>query len=155
MKAPQSFVQRSFSIQLTKIWHKNRTKLWSQCSIVTYQELQMFLKNVIHQNDQIDSTNKRLLLLTSFTAKFELVYVLTQENAFSWRFLFKANRKSIGTVLLQNGTRNFQNRSPFERSACFYGTIIRNFDRFQYFDLARNFWITKTFSKILEYRFLV
>ena len=32
-----------------------------------------------------------------FTAKFELVFVLTQENAFSYRFHFKVNRKSIGS----------------------------------------------------------
>ena len=29
--------------------------------------------------------------------KIWLVFVLTQENAFSYRFLFKANRKSIGS----------------------------------------------------------
>ena len=27
IKSPQSFVQRSFSIQLTKIWHKNRDEV--------------------------------------------------------------------------------------------------------------------------------
>ena len=32
-----------------------------------------------------------------FTAKFELVFVLTQENPFSLRFHFKANRNSIGS----------------------------------------------------------
>ena len=37
-------------------------------------------ENVIHQ---IDSKNEGLLLLASFTAKFGLVFVLTQENAFS------------------------------------------------------------------------
>ena len=36
------------------------------------------------------------LLSASFTAKLEFVFVLILENAFSWRFLFKANRKSIG-----------------------------------------------------------
>ena len=52
------------------------------------------LKKVIHQ---IDSKNKWLLLSASFTAKSELVVVLTPENAFSWRFHVKANRKSIGS----------------------------------------------------------
>ena len=42
------------------------------------------LKNVIHQ---IDSKNEWLVLSVTFTAKFELVFVLTCENAF--------NRKSI------------------------------------------------------------
>ena len=32
-----------------------------------------------------------------FMAKIELVFVLSQENAFSQRFHFKANRKSIGS----------------------------------------------------------
>ena len=40
--------------------------------------------------------NKWLLLSANFSAKFELVFVLTLENAFSWRIYFKANRKSIG-----------------------------------------------------------
>ena len=38
------------------------------------------LNNVIHQ---IDSKNEWLLPQASFTAKFELVFVLTLENAFS------------------------------------------------------------------------
>ena len=37
------------------------------------------LKNVIHQIDR----KERLLLLARFTTKFALVFVLTQENAFS------------------------------------------------------------------------
>ena len=48
-----------------------------------------------------DSSNRSksewLLLSTSFTAKFELVFVLTLENACSERFHFKANKKSIGS----------------------------------------------------------
>ena len=34
-------------------------------------------------------------VVVTFTAKLELVFVLTQENAFSLRFPFKANEKSI------------------------------------------------------------
>ena len=41
--------------------------------------------------------NERLLLSAGFTAKFELVFVVTQENAFSERFRFKANKESIGS----------------------------------------------------------
>ena len=52
------------------------------------------LKNVIFQ---IDSENGWLLLSASFTAKFGLVFVLTLENAFSQRFHFQGNRKSIGS----------------------------------------------------------
>ena len=51
-------------------------------------------KKVIHQ---IGSKNEWLLLSASFTAKFELVFVLTMENTFSLRFHFKTNRKSIGS----------------------------------------------------------
>ena len=38
-----------------------------------------------------------LNILERLTTKFELVFVLTQENAFSQRFHFKANRRSIGS----------------------------------------------------------
>ena len=58
-------------------------------------------------------------------------------------------------VLLKNGTRDFQNSSPFERLACFYLTISESFKRFQYFDFEANFLETKTLFKKLEYRFLV
>ena len=43
------------------------------------------------------SKNEWLLLSESFTEKLELVFVLTFENAFSWSFHFKANRKIIGS----------------------------------------------------------
>ena len=59
--------------------------------------------------------------ILKFLAKFE-------ENAFSQRFHFKANRKSIA---LKNGTRDFQNSPPLESSACFYVIIAGNFELFQ------------------------
>ena len=40
-----------------------------------------------------NSKNKWLLLSVTFTAKFELAFVLTFKNAFSFRF--NANRKNI------------------------------------------------------------
>ena len=46
-----------------------------------------------------------LLLSPIFTTKFVFVFVLTQENAFSQRFHFEANRKS--QVLLKICTRVF------------------------------------------------
>ena len=49
------------------------------------------LKNFHSSN----SENEWLLLFASFTAKFEVLFVLTVENAFSKRFHFKANRKTI------------------------------------------------------------
>ena len=47
-------------------------------SIIIYQEYRC-LKNLIHQ---VDSKNDWLLLSAGFTAKVELVFVLTLENAF-------------------------------------------------------------------------
>ena len=49
----------------------------------------------------------------------------------------------------------FQTSPLFERSVCFYVTISRNFERFQYFNLETNFRKTKHFFKKLEHRFLV
>ena len=83
------------------------------------------------------SKNEWLLLSARFTAKFRLVFVLAQENPFSWRFHFKANRKCIGSP--KNGTRDFQNSPPLERSASFYVTISENFERFQYFNFKTDF----------------
>ena len=60
-----------------------------------------------------------------FTEKFELVFVLTHENAFSYRFHFKATRKTI--VLLKNATRDFKNSPPCERLTCFYVKITISF----------------------------
>ena len=67
---------------------------------------------------QVDSKNERLFLSASFTAKFELFLVLTQEKVFS---------------------RDFQYSPPFERSACLYVTITGNFERFQYLNFEINF----------------
>ena len=72
------------------------------------------LKDVTYQ---IDIKNDRLLLSVSFTTKLGLVFVLTLENTFSYRFHFKANRKSIGSS--KNGTKDPQNSLQFERLACF------------------------------------
>ena len=53
-----------------------------------------YWKNVIHH---IDSKNEWLLLSVSF-GQVEFTFVLTLENAFYWKFHFKANRKSIGST---------------------------------------------------------
>ena len=68
---------------------------------------------------------------------FGLVFILTQENGFSQRFHFKANRKSIYSS--KYSTRDFQNSRPFERSECFYVTISGYFERFQYFNFEIDF----------------
>ena len=79
--------------------------------------------------------------------------VLTFENAFLRVFILKPTERA--QFLLKNGTRDFQNSPPFERSACFYVTISESFKRFQYLTLKQIFWKTKPFFKKLEYRFLV
>ena len=89
----------------------------------------------------------------SFAAKFELVFVLTLENASFWRFIIKPTKRAW--VLLKNGTTDFQISPPFERLACFYVTISGNFERLQYFNFKTNFLEKKTFFKKLEYPFLV
>ena len=66
-----------------------------------------------------------------------MVFVLTLGNAFSYRFHFKTNIKSIGS--LKNGTRDFQGSPPFEGLSCFYVTISGNFERFKYFYLETDF----------------
>ena len=45
-----------------------------------------------------EKKNEQLPLSASFTAKRELAFVLIQENAFSERFLFEANRNSIDST---------------------------------------------------------
>ena len=44
-----------------------------------------------------ESNNERLLLSATFTTKFQLVFVLTQENALCKRLNFKGKRKSISS----------------------------------------------------------
>ena len=75
-----------------------------------------------------------------------LGFVLTVENAFSQRFLFKDNRKY---------TRDFQNSPPFERSACFYVRISGNFEQLQTFNFERDFLENELLFLKLEYRLLV
>ena len=50
---------------------------------------------------------------------------------------------------------DFQNSPPFARSACFYVTISRNFERFQYFAFETDFPKNKNLFLKLDYRFLV
>ena len=52
-------------------------------------------------------------------------------------FILKLTERAM--ILLQNGTTDFQNSPPFERSGCFYVTISGNFERLQYFNYETNF----------------
>ena len=78
-------------------------------------------------------------------SKFELVFVLTQEKAFFQSFIVKPTERV--QALLKDGTRDFENTPPFERSACFYVTITGNFKHFQCFKFETNFVKNETFSK--------
>ena len=92
-----------------------RNQLSSTYSIISTR----CLKNVVHQ---IDSKNRQLLFSAIFMAKFELAFVLKHQKMLFLRgFIFKPTERA--QVLLKNGTRDFQNSLPFERSACFYVTI--------------------------------
>ena len=51
---------------------------------------------MFEKSDSSNSKNEWLLLSASFTTNFESVFVLPLENAPSWKFHFKANRKRIG-----------------------------------------------------------
>ena len=93
--------------------------------------VQISEKRVIHQ---VYSKIEWLLLLVTFTAKLELVFVLI----FRLRvFILKPTERAH--VLLQKGTRDFQNSPPFKRLARFYVTISESFKRFQYFNFETNF----------------
>ena len=61
--------------------------------------------------EKCDSSNRQKGMVASFsiskgfTAKFQLVFDLTQENGFSLRSYFKANKTIIGSC--KNGSRDF------------------------------------------------
>ena len=73
--------------------YKLLNQLSSTHSIITNLEYRCW-KNVIHQ---IGSKSEWLLLSASVTTEFGLAFVLTLENAFSYWFCLKANRKSTGS----------------------------------------------------------
>ena len=86
-----------------------------------------------------------LLLSATFMALFELVFTITQENAFSQRFHFKANRKSVGSTKAALGT-----------SGIFYVTITGNYESLQYFNFETNFLKKrKPFFKKTRVKFVV
>ena len=64
-------------------------------------------------------------------------YLNTGKKLFRRGFILKPTERA--KILLKNGTRDFQNSPPFERSACFHATISRNFERFQYFNFETDF----------------
>ena len=89
-----------------------------------------------------------------FTAKFVLVFVLTQEKAFSWRLHFKANRKRIGSskkTILGIFKIAFRLRDRH----VFMWQSLKILNVFNTLSVKTIFSKTKNFFKRLEYRFLV
>ena len=78
-----------------------------------------------------------------FTAKFNLVFILTQENTFSWGFYIKVNRESIVSSKRQICLTDWH---------VFMSPKILNV--FNTSTLKKIFWKTNTFFKKLEYSFL-
>ena len=68
-----------------------------------------------------------------------------------WKTLFLRsfilNSTEGAQVLLKNGTSDFQNNLPFERSACFMLQSVKNLNVFNTLTLKQIFQKTKTFLK--------
>ena len=67
-------------------------------------------------------------------------------------FILKPAKRAYRIFL---GTRDFQNSSLFERSACFYVTVTGNFGHFRYSNFETSFLKTENFIFKLEIRFSV
>ena len=105
------------------------------------------MKKVIYQ---IGSKNEWLLLSGRFAAKYELVFVLTLENAISWRFNFEDNRNSIRKVL---GV--FTIALHLRDRHVFMWQLVEILNVFYTLTLKQIFCKTKIFFKKLESCFLV
>ena len=129
------------SIQYRNDWLASSDLFARSIKFYTFHYQYRCLKNAIHQ---IDSKNEWLLLSACFTVKFGLVFVLTiWKTLFLRGFVFKPTERAL--VFLKNGTRDFQNSPPFERSACFHVTISENFEYFQYFNFETDFLENENF----------
>ena len=65
------------------------------------------------------------------------LFLLNTGKQFQAGFILKPTERA--QVLLKNDTRDFQNNSLFERSACFYETNSGNFTLLQYFNFETDF----------------
>ena len=92
----------AFSLRVSLIQYKNGCSAASDFFVCLHNQLNSlhsishikeyrYLKKVIHQ---INSKNEWLFLSASFTAKFELVFVLTLENNFLRGFILKPTEKA-------------------------------------------------------------
>ena len=71
--------------------------------------------------------------------------ILTLENTFLKGFILNPTQRA--SILLKNGTRDFQNSPSFETSTCFYVTITTYFERFQYFNFETDFLENESLSQ--------
>ena len=101
-----------------------------------------------------DTHRQNFQFSTKIYRKFDLVFLLTQEKAFSERFQFNANGKSRGStkkILLWI----FKIVSVFRDRHVFMWQPLEISNIFNTLTLKQIFWETKTFFKKLEYHFLV
>ena len=80
-----------------------------------------------------------MLLSSSSAANFEFTFFLMLRLT---GFILKPAKRAYRIFL---GTRDFQNSSLFERSACFYVTVTGNFGHFQYSNFETSFPKTEDF----------
>ena len=81
-----------------------------------------------------DLSNKKKINGCSFqqVSRQNLSWFLSQHRKTLCVRGFILKQTERGKVLQKSDTIDFQNSPPFERSACFYGAITRNFEHFQY-----------------------
>ena len=96
------------------------------------------MKKFIHQID----IKWTVAPFSKFDGKTWVGFCLNTGKQF---FHFQANRNNLGPS--KNYTRDFQNSSPFEISACFNVTITGDFERFQYFNFETILLKRKPFSQ--------
>ena len=88
-----------------------------------------------------DSSNRQKMNGCSFQQVIwqNLSRFLSEQRKLLFLIGFILKTAERAQVLLQNGTRDFQNSAPLERSACFSVKITGNFESFQYFIFEINF----------------
>ena len=89
-----------------------------------------------------------------FNTKFELVFVLTNENSSSEMFHCKAIKKSIGP-LWKTVLGIFKIALRLKDRHVFMWQLLELFSIFNTITLIKIFWKTQTLFKKLGYRFLV
>ena len=120
--------------------HKENCVYWFYC--LHDQNSYKIYCYILNSTDVLIHQIERKLAIAPFSNFYDKIwfgFCLYTWKPFSSEisFHFKTNRKSIGSS--KNGTRDFQNSPPLERSACFYPTITGNFERFQCCNFKANF----------------